>query len=246
LKKQRVKRYDLDKVYFMGEYNKTVAYGNQNINIEGVREQLQKLESEKESYFKKVASIVDPERDKERVKYQQYEKWEKIAKKCKWLEIMLILLVIAELSFYKLLPVGFRTSALHILLEWAVFFLAITLGPIAFLVSKIAKHCYGIIYNRYVELIANNLNSLGSSFQRASISYYDIIDSLYLGSLEPVSREVILLRRQQEKHEQDMVRLEKQRQRAEEMRLIEQKRTRQATEELLSIEREREKRYRRW
>ena len=45
-------------------------------------------------------------------------------------------------------------------------------------------------------------------------------------------------------HNQDMLKLERERQKADESRLKEQQRTRQATEELLAIEKERERRYR--
>ena len=33
MKKGKIVRYDLDKVYFMAEYNKAVSYGKQNITI---------------------------------------------------------------------------------------------------------------------------------------------------------------------------------------------------------------------
>ena len=44
VKKGKIVRYDLDKVYFMAEYNKAVSYGRQNIGVQGVSEQLYKLE----------------------------------------------------------------------------------------------------------------------------------------------------------------------------------------------------------
>ena len=78
MKKSKYERYDLDKVYFMNEYNKTVTYGNTNAGISGVKEQLQGLELEKNRYFENVASIVNPERKNEESKYRQYEKWAEI------------------------------------------------------------------------------------------------------------------------------------------------------------------------
>lgn len=240
MKRPGITRLDMDKVYFMNEYNKAIAYGRQNIRIQGVREQLQGLEQEKESYFSKVADIVSPEREVEEVKYQQYENWAIREKKAKYFEILLILATVLYVTFEKYFPVFF------VLFGFLLLALVLFIGPIAFIVSKVAKHSYSVIYNRYIEPIANQLNALGSSFQRASIEYYDAIDSLYLGSLDPAHREMILLRRQQEMHNQEMLRLEKERQKAEEQRLNEQQRTRQATEELLAIERERERRYRGW
>ena len=69
---------------------------------------------------------------------------------------------------------------------------------------------------------------------------------MYLLSLDTTHRELVLLRRLQEAHNQDMLRLEKERQKAEKERLEEQRRAREATEKLLSIEIEREKRMGRW
>lgn len=65
MKKGKIVRYDLDKVYFMTEYNKAVSYGRQNIGVQGVSEQLYKLEQEKKAYLEKVAHIVEPERSVE-------------------------------------------------------------------------------------------------------------------------------------------------------------------------------------
>lgn len=246
MKKTKFERYDLDKVYFMNEYNKTATYGNTNAGIGGVKEQLQGLELEKSRYFENVASIVNPERENEETKYRQYEKWTKIEKKYKYAEIFLIAVCVAELFTFKYLPIGLRTSLFFGLFEVLLAFLTIFVVPIIFIITKIIKHGYGIRYKRYIELISNRLNSLGNSFIRTSIDYYDAIDNLYLLSLDTTHRELVLLRRQQEAHNQDMLRLEKERQKAEKERLNEQRRAREATEELLSIEIEREKRMGRW
>lgn len=246
MKKSGFVRYDLDKVYFMNEYNKAVAYGHQNTNIAGVKEQLQGLEREKNSYFEQVASIVNPEREIEQNKFQKYAKWAAAEKKYKWAEIGLILALVAQLTFFQVLPIWLRTSSIFTLFDLLLTFLVLLAGPIAFIVAKVIKHGYRIRYNQYIESIANRVNSLGSSFTRTCISYYDNIDNLYLLSLDSTHRELILLRRQQEIQHQDMIRLEKERKRAEEDRLREQQRARQATEELLAIEKERERRYRGW
>lgn len=246
MKKTKFERYDLDKVYFMNEYNKTVTYGNTNAGIGGVKEQLQGLELEKSRYFENVASIVNPERENEESKYHQYEKWAKIEKKYKYAEIFLIAVCVTEMFTFKYFPIGLRTSLFFGLFEVLLAFLTIFVVPIIFIITKIIKHGYGIRYKRYIELISNRLNSLGNSFIRTSIDYYDAIDNMYLLSLDTTHRELVLLRRQQEAHNQDMLQLEKERQKAEKERLEEQRRAREATEELLSIEIEREKRMGRW
>lgn len=242
MKKSNFKRYDLDKVYFMNEYNKTAAYGNTYININGVKEQLQNLEKERQRYFGEVAGIVNPERENEETKYRQYEKWAKIAKKCKWVEILLIAICVLCMLFYKYLPIGFRTSLLFGLFELLLMLVTVFLGPLALIIVKIIKCGYDRSYKRYIESIAKKINNLGNGFMRTSRDYYKEIDNLYLLSLDATHRELVLLRRQQEALTRDMMQLERERQWAEEERLNEQRKTREATEKLLNIEMEREKR----
>lgn len=246
MKKSGLMRYNLDKVYFLSEYNKTVAYGKQNISIGGVKEKLQELERERQIYAVKVANIVTPEKATEQFKYQQYQKWESIKKKSKWAEICLILLFIVRLNIFKYLPIGLRTSLLYTLFDILFAFSVVLFVPLVLVISKVVAHGYALRYKKYIEPITATVNNLGTSFQRLSIDYYDAIDTLYLLSLDPVHREMILLRRQQEEHNRRMVSLEKERKKTEEAYLKEQQRARRATEELLAIEKEREKRYNRW
>lgn len=246
MKKSNFERYDLDKVYFLNEYNNAVTYGNTYININGVKEQLQNLEKERQRYFGDVASIVNPEREKEEAKYRQFEKWAKIAKRCKWAEILFIVAFIAYMVFYKYLPIGFRTSIFFALFEVLLILCLFILGPITFIIAKVIKYGYGRSYKRYIDVIANKLCDLGNNFMKASGDCYKEIDNLYLLSLDATHRELVLLRRQQETLSKDMMHLEKERQRAEKERLKEQRKTREATEQLLNIEKERERRRNRW
>lgn len=245
MKKSKIERYDLSKVYFMNEYNKTFSYGNANVNINGVKEQLQNLESEKKRYFENVANIVNPEKENEEIKYHQYEKWAKAEKIYKYAEIILISICIVSMFTFKHFPIEFRTSLFFGLLAFLLVLLTIIIGPLLFIITKIIKYGYGIRYKRYIEPISTMLNTLGNNFVRISINYYENIDNLYLLSLDPSQRELVLFRRQQEKHNQDMLRLERERQKVEIEHFEEQRRTRAATEGLLEIEREREERRRR-
>lgn len=247
MKKAKYTRYDLDKVYYLNEYNKTVAYGNSNKHLEGVKTELDNLELEKKQYFKIVSDIVNPEKEKEEAKYLKYTKWEKAERTCKYIEIICIVIAVAVPLALEFLPMAFRQSILFglffILLPTAF---ASLVGPLLFISSKIIKHGYGTCYKHYIEPISQKLNSAGQNFNATCIGYYDRIDNLYLLSLDPAHREMVFFRREQEAHNQKMLSLEKARQQTENERLREQQRAREATEELLAIERERERRYNRW
>lgn len=85
----------------------------------------------------------------------------------------------------------------------------------------------------------------------ALLKFHDIIgeaiqdiDTLYLRSLDPSHREMVLMRREQAEHNRKQEELEEERVRLENERLREAEKTRKAQEKLLKIEEEREKRYR--
>lgn len=237
-------RCDLKNVYCMGKYNQAVSYGNQHIDIPGVQEHLQDLEIAKERYVDTVASIVESERENEESKYQQFQKWVNTENKYKHLEIILICLAILNSFVRGSLPTGLVISRIYSLLDQLLCLVAFVIGPCAFFFSKHSRRTYGMQYKQYADSILSKLHHLGNDFTKLAADCYEEIDNLYLQSLEPMQRELILLRRQQEQHSRDLLRFEQERRAAEEERLREQQKTRQATEELLAIEKEREKRYR--
>ncbi len=241
-----LKKLNLDTVFFLYEFKKAFEYGKKNFHISGVKEQLQELDKEKKLYYDKVAEIVNPERENNEIKYQKYMKWKKTEKKAKLIEVLLIVLIIIRLVIFDYLPVSFRTSLIFSLSDLLIIAFAVFIGPIAFIITKIIKHIYGIYYMQYTKSIITKLNELGNHFEQISANYYKAIDDLYLCSLDNTHRELVLLRRQQEMQNQEMLRLEKERQEFERERLDEQRRARTASEQLLAIEREREKRWRGW
>ena len=149
-----------------------------------------------------------------------------------------------------LYQVIFKHARIPVLLDLLttviIFAYILFIGPLSIIISAILKKYYGSKYRKYIESISARFIKLGNDFQAISHSYYDSIDNLYLCSLDAAQREIILLRRDQEKHNQEMKRMEEERQLLERQRLAEQQRARAATENLLAIEQERERRYRSW
>lgn len=237
-------RYDLERVYYLNKYNETAAYANQNIQIQGVRQQLQGLNAEKGSYMREVREFTDSVRSEESKKYQQYEKWSKLAKTCLLAELGIFLIGIAEEYIFKYVPR--QLNLLFSLLELLILVLIFVVIPIAFVVSKILDIAYGKIYADYTQQIAMRVDTAGSDFESLVGVYYDKIDNLYLSSLDPASRELVLLRRQQAEQTRQMVKLAEEQKRIAKQQLAEAKRTSQSTQQLLDIEKERERRRRGW
>ncbi len=228
-------RCDLDRCYCFNEYNKTVSCANKNIEVEGVREQLVKLSNEAEIYKNDIKNITEPERETENNKYLIWEKWNKVKNIC---FSILVCLVGGTIICWILgaiwLPMFSILGLLGIVLSIIML--------LVFIVTKVGELIYGSFYNKYINRIMDKINVRNAIFEYDAHQYYEMIDSLYLQSLDPAHREMILMHREQTEHNKEMKRLEMKRQMTENERLQEQRKTRQTQERLLEIEEERERR----
>lgn len=252
----KIVRCDLDRCYRFNEYNKAMDYANKNMNVEGVREQIQKLQNEKEIYISNVKNITEPERETENQKYASWEKWNGRWNICIRITIPLLIIIILNNVLSFILP-----EIIHNILRILGFLIYIMVP--ASLVTLAATHGCESSYNRYKADIIQRINNINASFSNRFNEYYRQIDNLYLCSLDPTHREMVIMHREQTKYNEEMLRLERERnqlekERNEQMlrlekerhalekeRMQETKRTRQATEDMLQIERDREWRSRR-
>lgn len=237
MKKSRIPRFDLDQVYYLKEYKKAVAYAKQHIDIDGVQEQLDDLKAEKQRYSQEVSALVEAERGNEQKKYTAYIKWARAARISKY--IFLGSIIVGIMAMFGLLnDLRGLAEVLVTLLEMLAFFA----GAAATIITILGKSLMTWQYKQYIKSISGRIDSLGNSFTRISESHYSAIDSLYLNTLDPTQRELILLRRDQAEQSKKLLQAEKERQQMQETLIKEQRRTRAAQEELLAIEREREAR----
>lgn len=245
MKNAKLARYDMERVYYLKEYQKTVAYAEQNISIAGVKEKLDSLKAEKSRYSKKVSALIEAERDNERQKYEPYEKWADVAKKLPFVFLGTLLAIEALIFFENVLSLplyGILFGLIMMLLSLVLF-----VSGIATAFSFLCKRKYERAYQKYVSELSGQIDSLGQAFKQTSKDYYCSIDNLYLNSLDATQRELILMRREQAEHNRKLIEAEKERQRLQKKLIEEQQKTRATQEELLAIEREREERYKsRW
>lgn len=243
MKKPNVTRYDLDRVYWLGEYQKTVAYAEQNISIDGVKAQLDSLRAEKKRYSDEVSAFAEAERNTERLKYEAYKKWAAVAQISKWVFLAGLIgsVVIAILSGHHN---GNLLGDIFAILVLLAFFGGLPTAIVSFL----GRAWCARQYQQYINGIASRFDSLGSTFKERSKSCYNAIDNLYLNTLDATQRELVLMRREQAAQSQRLLQAEKERQRLQEKLIVEQQKTRATQEELLAIERAREERYKksRW
>lgn len=229
-------RYDLDKCCRFNEYNEAFRFGNRYIEIEGIKGQHSKLIKAGEKYKKEIASIVEPEREVEEKKYKIWEMWYKIKNICMWISIGLPLLALIT---FVLRGITNMPERLYTVLLFLSSFVIIAFP--AFLVTKTGEVICRVVYNRYVEKIQAKVSSSDSAFSAEVRSIYGMMDTLYLRSLDPTHREMVLMHREQAEHNKQIMRMERERQMRENERLQEERRTRRAQERLLEIAEERER-----
>lgn len=234
-------RCNLDNMYRFGEYNKAMDYAKQNMAIKGVKEQALKLQEEGKTYEKNIKAITEPEKAEEDKRYQLWAKWDKVRKICKWTTIGLAI-------FSAVLFILGATLLSYSNIWFVLWLLVLVLTILAGIVLLVTKVGTWICEKSYIHYINNKIfekvDAIDKIFIQKSRAYYQEIDNLYLQSLDPAHREMVLMRREQAEHMRQQAELERERVRVENARLQEAEKTRRAQERILAIEEERERRYR--
>lgn len=219
-----IERFNLDRCYRFSEYRESFDYAQQHQSISGVKEQIKSLKQESDNYKKEVAAITEPERGTEQKKYEQWEKFFKKKYMCKWISMGIVAIVIL---LYNTIGASWL---------FGVFYLLMILSILVALILKGIEVVHSMMYKHYIKKISNQIYAVNQNFGAKAAAYYEKVDALYLSSLDPGQREVVLNNRER-------LRLEKERNELERQRLQEQRRASETQEKLLQIEQKREERY---
>lgn len=233
---KKLQRYDLVRCYYFSEYNNTVEYGQKNNHLNGVSTCIDKLNVEKEHYIHSVENIVNPERQ---IEQKKYVTWEKCVKAIKISFCSTIVIFILEFIISK------YSHSLVATLFFIFFLLLFFISLVCFLGALLVEWIVSKLYYNYVSKINAKLLMQKQIFEEIARLSYQSIDDLYLNSLEPMYRETVIMRREQNEHNKKMERIAEQKYRLELEQLVENRKIRQAQENLLEIEQERERRYNR-
>lgn len=237
---KKLQRYELEKCYFYGEYNKTIDYGKRNAHLEGVNDYIAQLDNERKQYEQEIGKVIDAEKDNENRKYHFWEKWRKIK---------FISLGIFFIGNFILSPIvnsmfSGRTGMFAIL-GGVLTILVVLLSNIAFplfLIAIVAQVISGKSYSHYADNLREQLYSINKKFEDKMRTCYLAIDDIYLNSLEPAHREMVIMRREQNEHNRKLEDIAEERRRLERENLEESRKLRYTQEQLLAIEQERERR----
>ncbi len=218
------KELQWDGFYNYTEYNAAYKYAQQHKEVLGVSEVVQKLRSEAKIYENDINDII---KEKKELITDKFESW-KQSKKLRTIAILITVL----LSIWTF---GYNSMMLFVLL------LAVIVTVIVGVRHKIIDSKYQKLYEDMRRLI----NHRNQSFSALSKKYYQEIDDLYLISLNPTQRELVLLRRDQARQQEKSERMQKQLIETQKELARAIRRGSEAQEGLLTIEREREERRKR-
>ncbi len=229
-----IRRTDFHYLYQTKAYEMAVNFANQNIAVEGVKEQLEVIRNDYAEYDRQIQNVVSAEAVNEKNTYDLWKKWNRRKR---------IALRVVVISIIPALFLGLRNIFLTLFIQFPAL-LALLGGAISGTVFKIVEATYEKQYESYVRTIEQRIRNINDAYVSKTNAMKREIDNLYLASLDPTHREIVLMRRDQERQHQERMHMEQQRLNSQRAAEEEQRRTRQAQEELLYIEREREKRYR--
>lgn len=235
---KKLQRYDLEKCYYYDEYNKAIDYGKRNANLEGVNDYISQLNNARIQYEQEIGNIVDTERDNENKMYRLWGKWYKI----RAVSLGIFLAAIPALIVCGMISERSYKFALHG--DWLaiLFSMALIIAFPVFLFAAAAQIIRRRWYYDYADNLKNRLYGISRNFEDKAGTCYRAIDNIYLNSLDPAHREMVLMRREQEEHNRRMEAVAAEQGRKENERLEETRKMRIAQEKLLEIEKERERR----
>ncbi len=210
-------------------------------DIDGVCALLEEINSRQKDYLDDLNTIYSYYEDDLLKKKQTWWDWDDRKDKAKKVTLILLIVVIITLL------IGSIDSL------WAIFLFggiaSITLFVVSLLITIVLKLIEKKTWQSYYtfeESVTHRAQvEITDEYRKVARRLYNEIDNLYLSSLEPAHREAVLMRRDQERHHQEMLREQRQHQERLE---AEQREMRMAQQKLLEIEEERERRYKenRW
>lgn len=229
------------------DFSKTRNYAQRNIEIEGVANFLVEAEANETAYLQKKESLI--EQNAKSLSIAESAKTQAAAKNAKfslawkagivcWIASMII--------------AGFTSGIIRDVLTIVGFvaFVAIPVGLIGSFATSSKKRSTAKEYDSMIGSLRETASNAASVYGNTNELLYTKIDDLYLSSLDPAHREVVLMRRDQERHHQETLQAQR-----EHNEIIEQEQRRaraaqeesaRATQRLLDIEEERERRRKQW
>lgn len=221
--KEKMQKVNIGDWYDVREIGKTINYAQEQKHVSGVEEILSILIEKYNSYDRDMKALKSKEQTN---MDNMYLKWNKVytySLWCKWASVIMFVLDLFIDNIFIL------------------FFLL--LGIVFFCVFGICQFILSKKYSKYWEGVKTESDRIYNKHFAQMETYYNRIDSLYLASLEPMQRDMILMRREMLKMEQRNQELLREQIKNQNKMEQQQREMQKIQGELLQIERQREERY---
>lgn len=243
MKKKTLNKVDVRNFYDGSSFESAIHWAKQYNVTSEINENVTIIQRKKQEYSKEFdvfCNRVQPVAD------EKFAVWKSSEEKkvfFKWLSIGAVVIFLLCIFIADLDVVSYSILSILILLVTLVMILVLLIGGIATIFFKIKSNLMKKKYDSYIDELKCESKQITARYEREVNSLQSKIDNLYLDTLEPAHREVVLMRRDQERQHQERMLIERERLNSQKAMEEEQRRSRQAQEGLLQIEREREERY---
>lgn len=187
-------RTDMERQYIWTPYNKAFAEAKEHLDVDGVKEYLVHVEKKADDYETEMKSFLENERPMENERYSNCEMSIKNYNSCVWVGIGLILL---KVLFSVFLNIDFFKTLLNL----AICVYVVVLIVFRFKASRAEKQ-----YCVYSNNVLQQVEEINNRFQNIIDVIVKDVDQMYLDSLDPTTRQLVLMRRElsetQKKNEQ--------------------------------------------
>lgn len=185
-KKEKVARTNIEKWINEFIFDRSITYANTHKTIAGVENIKRDMQDNLQKYNEEMQLFILQNKETIDRKYSQMEK-ASIRKK--------ICIVVCLISF-----------VMGIVLDSGFLVLVFAGSGIAILVFKLFEYIYASKYAKCIAELKIKAQSIDNKYRRKANQLYDKVDNLYLASLDPAHREVVLMRRDQARQHEELMR----------------------------------------
>lgn len=185
-KKQKIVKTNIDNWVNEGIFDRSITYANTHKPIAGVEDIKRDMQDDLQKYKEEMQLFISQNKETVDRKYSQMEK-ASIRK-----NICIVLCLIS--------------LVLSIVLDSGFLVLVFAGSGVAILVFKLLEYIFASKYAKCIAELKSKAQSIDNKYRRIANQFYDKIDNLYLASLEPAHREVVLMRRDQARQHEELMR----------------------------------------
>lgn len=188
-------RMDLDGQYRWSAYNKAIEEARHYMKIDGVKECVDNIQHDADSYEEKLKQFLESQRAEEAEKYNHFEPAAHKYNICVWIGVGII--IVRLFLFFAV--ISGHLEGLYIaghVITW----LYILVFIILLIMAKMMERQYRL----YVKNTLGKITQINNEFLNRVSTFENTVDNIYLNSLEPFQcRQELDMRKREEERKKD-------------------------------------------